>query len=358
MPSARLPMILAGVLGLQLVLVLLGALGSDDLGVTTGGEPLVELTPAEVDQIVISDAEKSITLYRESGESGQRERFRVAEAEGFPASQTEVERLLERIAELRPGFPVARTSGAAERFKVADDAFERRVVLRRDGSDLVELLVGTSPGLRQSHVRVDGSDDIYVAELPTFELSPASEDWVDTEALYRDPAKLAGVDVGDAISLRRVEGAWQLSDLPEGQTTDAAQARSLVDKVARIRIDAVLGKIALSEYRQNEPTLRIALAPVEGAPIELVVSQVEGETDYVLKASDLEHYVRVTSAAVGAIQSATRSALSKTVEPDSAADAPDAGTSEAASAGMDETTDDGATVDAPTSADEPPAAQP
>jgi hypothetical protein len=60
---------------------------------------------------------------------------------------------------------------AQQRFKVADDAFERRLTLRGADGELATLIVGDSPGFRRVFARVAGEDAVYDLRLALFDLS-------------------------------------------------------------------------------------------------------------------------------------------------------------------------------------------
>lgn len=301
--------ILAGALVVQLGLVGVTSLTGGDHGAFQAQEPLLGFDPAEVDQIrIAADEDTEVVLEREGAE------WRLPALHDAPADGDAVGLLLERLAGLRTGWPVATTASAAKRFEVADDAFERRIELSADGSEVAKLFVGTSPGFRKVHARAQDSDEIHAVEFNAFDAGAEPADWLDRELLALDPTQLARVEIGE-IALVRQDDAWILVGLEPGEQTVAAEADALVNRVARLRIETVLGKEDRPEYHQDAPALRIAVARKEGEARTYVFSQQDDEADYVLKVSDEPYYVRVLASTVKALRDVDRASL---VEPETA----------------------------------------
>jgi hypothetical protein len=317
--------ILTGVLALQAVLVVVGTVGAVDRGALVSDEPLLRFDASRLDEIRLAAGEESVTLRKVEGA------WQLPDYHAFPADALEVERLLDQLADLRPGWPVATSGAAAERFKVADDAFERRIALLAGGEPAAELFIGTSPGFRKVHARADGSNDIHSVELRTYEASTKPADWIDHLAFERDPAKLSRIDVG-ALTLLRDGDAWRLDALETGTRTRAEEARKLVERIAKLRVEDVLGTEVKPEYRQDAPALRVTVHPTEGAAVVYTLSQSEGADDFVLKVSDRPHVVKVASYNVDPIAKVDRAQLVEPDEPEPAGaegsgDAPQAGAS-------------------------------
>ena len=147
----RLSFKLAAVLGLQLVLALVLWAGGPDYNAFKAKEPLLAFDPAKVDRIEIAEGSaNSVALVKEDG------KWVIPSSAGFPADAAKVSGLLTKLAGLKKGWPVATSAEAAKRFKVSDDAFERRVVLKSGGGTLGELLLGTSPNFKSVSVRAGG----------------------------------------------------------------------------------------------------------------------------------------------------------------------------------------------------------
>ena len=132
-------------------------------------------------EALIPEAKKATEIVLEDPEEG-RLTLRQKDGEWFleddtKADSNRVKRLLDTLSELTESFPVARSDDARNRFKVAEDEFRRKVPLRRGEDALATLLVGSSPAMGESHIRLADADAIYRAELPVYELPPDRSSW-------------------------------------------------------------------------------------------------------------------------------------------------------------------------------------
>ena len=109
--------ILSGVLAAQLVLAAVLNLTGEEYGAFQAEEKLLSFKKQAVGGLRIEDGTDSVVLNKQEG------RWLLSERGDFPASQRDVERLLDKLAALEKGWPVAKTRGAARRFRVDKDQF-------------------------------------------------------------------------------------------------------------------------------------------------------------------------------------------------------------------------------------------
>ena len=153
----RLSFKLAAVLVFQLILALVLWSRGPDYSAFKAKEPLLTFDPAKVDRIEIAESSaNSVALVKEDG------KWAIPSSAGFPADGAKVSGLLTKLAGLKKGWPVASSSEAAKRFKVASDSFERRIVLKSGGNAAGELLLGTSPNFKSVSARA-GNDMLSIA---------------------------------------------------------------------------------------------------------------------------------------------------------------------------------------------------
>ena len=130
----RLAIILSGLLALQLAGAVALAFISPDYGAYKANEPLITVDANVVEELAIDASEgESVTLRR------QKNTWILPGLHDFPADGTKVASLIERLGKLKRGLPVAVTSSAPKRFKVTEDSYERRIVLRGGGEITVTL---------------------------------------------------------------------------------------------------------------------------------------------------------------------------------------------------------------------------
>ncbi|MCK7546622.1 DUF4340 domain-containing protein [Marinobacter koreensis] len=107
------------------------------------------------------------------------------------ANKSKVEALVAQLSGLKRSFPVARTPDARDRFKVADDTYRRKVVLKQGDDTLATLFVGNSPSMGESNVRLADDDAIYRAALAEYQLGVTAANW---KAPKPKPKPKAGAD--------------------------------------------------------------------------------------------------------------------------------------------------------------------
>ena len=131
---------------------------------------LATLALDTVTRLTVSDGESAVTLTR-AGDGWALE-------DGLPADPIKVGGVLQALTEQQPGYPIANSASAAQRFEVAEDDFQRRIELASaDGAQTVYL--GTSPAFRKIHARRGGDDSVYLLELNSYDAPTASASWLD-----------------------------------------------------------------------------------------------------------------------------------------------------------------------------------
>ncbi|MEE4384648.1 MAG: DUF4340 domain-containing protein, partial [Pseudomonadales bacterium] len=287
--------LLAGLLVLQLLLALgLGTLGPE-LGEAEAGGPLLAFEADAVDRVTVADGEGARAVLAR-GEAG----WVLPDAGAFPADGDKVERLLERLAELQATVPVATSAGARERFRVAEDAHERRIVLEGDGARLAELYLGTSQGVRQVHARAGDGDAIVPVELPTYEAPTDPDDWLDRTVLQFDAATVRALRL-DGLVLRRTTAddgdgapAWGAEGLPAGRGLAPEAVDTFVDRLAELRIGGLLaGDAADAELGLDDPVLDVELERDGTGTVRYRLGRLPEDDGYALALSTREERFRM-----------------------------------------------------------------
>lgn len=162
-------------------LVLIALVWSGVSGSAQGQSTALVADPDQISRITLDDPEEGeLTLiHADAGwqlsAPGEEEDNQTDGAE--PADEARVAALLDRLRALRRDYPVAHSAQAQTRFKVASDDYRRKLTLIRANGDSTTLLVGTSPAMGESHLRLEGEESIYRGELPLYELSVDPQHW-------------------------------------------------------------------------------------------------------------------------------------------------------------------------------------
>jgi hypothetical protein len=294
--------ILSVLLIVQLAVAVAVNISVEDYGAFEAKEKLLAWGDKQVDGLYIQDGENSVLISRRDGE------WVLPESGDFPAQEQAVKELLDKLAALEKGWPVATTSGAARRFRVHHDEFERKLTLKSGDEELASLYLGTSPGFRKVHVRPAGEDAVYAVGLNTWEANAAADDWIDDQVVVLDEKELTRVEMSD-FSLQREGEALELTDLGEGEETDEEEAAKLVRALTGLRIQSVLGTEPRAEFKQNAPGIEVKVSRQKGDNLTYRFAKPEEGSHYVLKRSDLDHFFKVSEFSVKPIEEAAREKL-------------------------------------------------
>lgn len=282
--AARTPLVLglAAALAVQLLLALLLG-GGRGMAPAAGDVALLDLDPATVTRIGITGAEGETLVLTRDGDA-----WVLPDLDGFPASSTRVDGLLDDLAGLTRPLPVATSAEAQRRFKVADDAFERRLTLSGDGTDAT-LVIGDSPGFRRLFARVDGEDAVYDLRLALFDLSAEADDWIDRGHLQFDRGAITRIAADDWALVRGEEG-WSLEGTEAA--VDTAAADTLVDAVATVAYTGVLGPDSDADYDLDAPA-RVLTIDRDGEQRRYLLAPIGDTGDYALKRADEPYVYRI-----------------------------------------------------------------
>ena len=317
-------------IGLVVALQIGGHTGRD---IAKPGAPLLDFAVDAVTTLEITGPDNDRLAVQKSGNG-----WILPDSFAAPASTEQVAALLARLSGLKQGFAVATSAAAAKRFKVADDLFQRRVVLKADGSVIGDLYVGTSPGFRQIHARKAGSEAVVVVELSTFELETAADKWLDKNMLRIKEEDIDTIAFADFV-LQRKDNAWQLTDLPEGQATDAKAAGDLAAKASGLTVQAVLKPQDVEPLFSGTPVLHYTITRKGGGAVEFRLAKAEGDS-YVLKQSESDLYCKIHSLQVESLLKASRDSLIAKVPTSELEKAAGEGSERAAGESTDKAVDD------------------
>ena len=352
--------LLAVILAVQLGLAGLLAVRRNPLAATTPQTPLVTANVENADHVIIEGTPAA-------GASADSARVELARKDGkwtlpqyfnAPADKFKLNSLLDELAGLKRGLPIATSSSALKRFKLVDGDFERRLVLSRAGKTLDTIYFGSSAGVRRTDARTDKDRAVYSVDLATYELPTQSSDWLDAGLLQRDPTSVTELDVSGASStptfklVRQVKAAtpapagaaeaktvaaagtaaapapgaapaapaapatpastastastaspapaadtWSDSSLPAGQQIDSAHAGALAQDVAELHVSAILGMQEQPQWQQQHPLLTLGIKDSRHPQqLETWTISKPGSGDYyVLKSSAQPYYFQIAS---------------------------------------------------------------
>jgi len=137
-------------LGLQMTLTLIVVAYEKSTTGSLDAKPLINAEAQVIDELVISDNSGELRLNKTEGG------WVIPALGGLAANEIKLTTVLSDLLNLKSDWPVASATGSRSRFEVSEDKFNRRVDLLSSNANVGRIYVGTSPGFKKSHVRLDG----------------------------------------------------------------------------------------------------------------------------------------------------------------------------------------------------------
>jgi hypothetical protein len=296
-------LVLSGILALQLVLALGLTFSGSDNSPFKAGEPLLALDKVAVDSIVVDETGgSSVTLAKKDG------KWVIPAMAEFPADEGQVKQLIEKVASLKKGWPVATTSEAAERFKVTRDNHDRRIVFKGGEWEVGSILVGTAPTYRQAHIRMPSSNEVYSLEFAAHDAPTRAEQWMDKGALRLQQDKVSSISVNDLL-LERKEGKFAVAELKDGETQKDMEIPPVVSAATTPGFDSVQGKGPDALAKVEPADLQVTVKREGGEPVVYKFKKEQEGGAYLFSVSTQPYLFRVAEAYVKPLAEANRAKL-------------------------------------------------
>jgi len=188
-------------LGLQMTLTLIIFAYKKSTTESLDAKPLITTEAQVIDELVISDKAGELRLNKTEGG------WVIPALGGLAANEIKLTTVLSDLLNLKSDWPVASATGSRSRFEVSEDNFIRRVDLLSSNANVGRIYVGTSPGFKKSHVRLDGQKNIYSLALNTYDLPTEPADWLDKSLIsVQNISSIEGLD----FKLVSTNGEWSL----------------------------------------------------------------------------------------------------------------------------------------------------
>lgn len=291
---------LIALLGVQLALTGWVWRETAEAPAATVGGVLIAAPADAVSEIELDDGKRRLLLKR-NGDG-----WVLPQAHDFPAGSFQVARLLDAVLNLHPGLPVADSTDAARRFRVAGDAFTRRVILRHEGKVLETLYIGDAAGPRRVYGRLGGQTAVYPLLLDRYALVTDVNAWTDKTWLHRPLGDINGVHL-PGIDLRRHGDGWRLADQTAEEQLDTDKVDDLVERIANLDFMAVAG-VAAPEPA-GEPLLTITLELAGDRTMSYRFRDPGQQGDPLLQVSGSPFVLRVAGFMLQPLQEITRDTL-------------------------------------------------
>lgn len=226
---------------------------------------------SELTSLTIEHEDDTLTLSKSAGQ------WQLSSYFDLPVRESKLTEALSSLDSLRAGWPVATTDEAAKRFEVASDNFQRKLTLQWTDGKSQTLWLGTSPGYRKQHLRVDSESEIYAPELSAWQFAATGKSWLDTSLLSsKDVTKVQSTEfaVSKDGDIWRFEGP-KLKELDQdkwqswlNKLTSLAVQEASTEQELGIKTDNPVASLKVwqgSTYAKGDPSVSYSLYQKEKA---------------------------------------------------------------------------------------------
>jgi hypothetical protein len=243
---------------------------------------LASVAREQIDELRIGDEFDNEAVLVRSGE-----RWLLPDLDNLPADTGKVDAVLRSITTQDAGWPIAHSSGARQRFQVADYYYQRRLSLVSGGQALGTLFLGTSPGFRKVHVRSADQDAIYSIELNTFDVPAASDAWLDPKLLQvRSPLRIDA----DLYNLYLDNGLWRSAT---GGKPDEKEVETLVAALRSLQVNGVADENLQRDLAEVEADLVLKVQSLAG---DIVLELLTLNDEHFIHSSEFELFFKLSTA--------------------------------------------------------------
>jgi len=288
---------------------------------TTAGqrEPLFpNLTAEDVTTLTIEDDQGNrIALEKVTGD------WVVPDAGEYPAKSEEVESFLEKLTGLTTGRLVTTSDTSHKRLQVAADNFARRIAFDTGGSGAETLYIGSSPQYGSVHFRLEGESETYLtSEVTTWDVNATPSAWIDTgyqSVEQDDVTRFTLENASGTFVFERGEGeGWALvePEMTDGEVLNETQVEAVLRRAANVSLKSPLGTEEEAAYGLDDPTAEVVLETPDKTVTLVVGAKDEDDGSYVVKSSESDYYVLVTTTNVTALVQNDRDAFIREPTPE------------------------------------------
>lgn len=289
----------------QVGLVIVMNRGGGSLEAITPETRFVAFNPKMITDVKITDGENQQLSLTKDGEE-----WLIASAFSAPADKGLVNTLLSKLAEAKQGFAVATTKGAAARFKTAENDFERHIVMKKDDETVADFYLGSGAGMRNSHARRSGEQEVFTLPVSSLEVEASVENWLDKKAFQLHTDDLKTIQLAD-IELEKTEDGWQLAGAG-ASPVKSDEVDNLIGALGSLDLQAVLDPAKTKALFDAEPGFQFTVSTDKRTDVSYTF--VKKDDDNVLKISDIDFYFKVSEWQLNNLKEYNRDKLVKPVE--------------------------------------------
>lgn len=238
---------------LQLVLITAWLGGQFVTETNTSDDTLLsDIQIADLQQLQISDEhDNKVLIIRQTGQWVLPDYYHLS------VNKDQLQSLLSKIIQVNPGWAIARTGSAAQRFYVSEKQFKRHIQLTMNNNQTADIYIGESAGLRKAYIREGGSNNIYSLDISTY-MAPATEvEWFD-KSVIKAPQPLVSIKAAD-FTLQKTPEGWKLADNTDEVALDQGQVNLMASYLSYPQVSGVAAADLVASIINKKPDAQFEL---------------------------------------------------------------------------------------------------
>jgi len=273
---------LTGLLAVQVALAALTWWPSSDT--TAEARKLIEGGGNTITHLAITrsgEAAEPVILDAKDG------KWAITSAHGYPADADKVAEVVDALAGIQLGEPVATSAASHAQLKVGDADFGKKITFTADGKEHT-LHLGAAAS-KAVYLRVDGGEEVYkVNGFSEFTFKDTSRSYWATNYVQFDKDAVTTFRLirGDwLLSFSIIDGEWSLGQAPQNVKVRKDKLEELIAKASALRLSEPVGTEMKPEYDMGPGSTHV----------EWTVTQDETQTNGMItigKEVDGKHYVQ------------------------------------------------------------------
>ena len=252
--SSKTNKILGAVLVIQVIVLVSSRLISD--GTQGPIKPVKLLAGVDVDDItglkITDDSAKTVELAKKAG------KWVLASGGDYPVTEKKVTELLGKLPGLTARQAVTDKPSHHHKLEVAKDKFQRKLSLTLKEGKTRTFFLGTSPGLRKAHLRMEGKPEVYAPSgLSTWDFATTASNWVETEYFKVERDRIVTMTLTNAngqIDVSKgADGQWQVAGLKPTDKIKQSAIDSMLSSASSVALQAPIGKQIQPSHKLDQP---------------------------------------------------------------------------------------------------------
>ncbi len=163
-----------------------------------------------------------------------------------PAENSQVHRIVQTFTSLQSQHLVSRTPSSHLRLQVDEKFFSKKIELITKAGKKTILYLGSSPGPQIIHIRVQGSDNVYLASgIAAWELDVNRETWIRRIYVQLDKNRLQKITLENKhgrFTLAREESKWHIEGEDSQLEPETNALNAFMQQVTHLAVNDYLGK--------------------------------------------------------------------------------------------------------------------